>query len=266
MTKWFEILFNPGESACYAENMYGTNVYPVEQIPDNTEFYSLNPLAEHRMDCNVTAHRNFLIEIDSLPLEEQIPYIKSFAMPCSMVTFSGSKSYHFVIALEQSLPSRKAYSYVATWLHNIIKQADHSTKNPSRLTRLPGAIRSEKQVEQKLMYLGKRISLEEFASFLNKYPDCRPVERPKAVRKFEDHQRGELNKFTKWYLNGEAEVNTRNWKLFQAAIDFASCNYTLDETLDQLLEAAVACGLNQREAHSTIQSGWYRGFTGEDNE
>lgn len=157
--KFYEVLFEPGETTCFSETAFGTSVYHVDDIQNTYPnyqrlmYFSVNALHTHRFDCNVTSYRNFLIENDKIAtIPEQIALVKKIGMPFSTVTYSGGKSVHFIISLESPLPDESTYRFVADWIHNIINvglltgepdgpgdfRFDHKTKNPSRFTRVPG--------------------------------------------------------------------------------------------------------------------------------
>jgi hypothetical protein len=122
-----------------------------------------------RADCNVAQYRNFLLELDGMPLEEQEKYVRDL-VPVTSVTYSGSKSNHFIISLEQPLSGLPEYQLWARRLHKLVTKADHTTKNPSRLSRLPFRVRPETGLEQKLLHLGARIPNSELEALLPNLP------------------------------------------------------------------------------------------------
>lgn len=114
------IWFNIGENICYGSfNTTATTVfkgfpcepyleYKPNQIPFTsiTEFICCNPIlsGEHRAAKSIASLRNFVFESDSMSLEDQKTFIK-YAMkfhglPVSTAIFSGNKSIHFTISLE----------------------------------------------------------------------------------------------------------------------------------------------------------------------
>src|SRR6056297_1352497 len=107
--EFLNIFFNKGEYACFGLNVaetYYINSWEDEVNSDHInscERVSLNPLLEHRKDSNVTAFRNFMIESDTLSLAESIEHIKQSKIPVSCCVFSGNKSMHFYICLEEDL-------------------------------------------------------------------------------------------------------------------------------------------------------------------
>lgn len=182
MEKFLSLVFDPEDHTCYTQSPNGTEVgwQPLE----SDLFYCVNSLCPdkdlnptqawhradrpRRADANVIKLRNFLIEIDSMPIEEQRPYMDSLKVPYSAVVFSGSKSLHFVLSLEQPVPTYEQYMDISRRLHRLITHADHSSKNPSRLSRLPFRVRPDTGKMQELIYLGSRISLQALEAVLPK--------------------------------------------------------------------------------------------------
>lgn len=169
--QFLALLFDPDQQTCFAKDAKGWSVKSAPEPGD--VFFSINALSPicdanpteswhrhdlpRRADHNVICHRNFLIELDNMPLNQQIEYVRS-KVPVSAITFSGSKSYHFIISLEQPINSSD-YAKLANGLMRLLPAADKSTKNPSRLSRLPGVIRPETKLLQELVYLGSRLNI-----------------------------------------------------------------------------------------------------------
>ena len=178
--KFLKLLFDDGQQTCFSKEATG---YKVSRVPVSGDIFfcinALNPTTDcqpteswhrvdlpRRADCNVICFRNFLIELDSMPLEQQIAYVTS-RVPVSAITFSGKKSYHFIISLMTPLKNLEEYQQFAAGLHRLLTAADKSTKNPSRLSRLPQAVRPDTGLLQELVYLGDRI----YASDMPKFPE-----------------------------------------------------------------------------------------------
>jgi len=176
---FLKLLFQDGETTCFANSPNGTSVSHSPKPED--VFVCINALFPHkdyaptqpwhsenkprRADVNVCSLRNFLVELDSGTLEEQYRLVTS-RLPISACTFSGSKSLHFIISLEQPLATLQEYRHLATRLLKLVPEADPSCRNASRLTRLPCVIRPETGLEQKLWYVGSRIPLAELEARL----------------------------------------------------------------------------------------------------
>lgn len=176
VNKFLKTLFQPGEQTCFASTPYGVEIKSAPDISD--VFFSINSLHTSRADSNITSYRNFLLEIDSVPLPQQIELVTS-RLPVTAITFSGGKSYHFIISLKEPLPDEAAYRRVVRGLMEVVPEADKSTKNPSRLSRLPFATRPETGLIQELVYLGNRVDLAELPE---PAPYHEPKEKPKNVK------------------------------------------------------------------------------------
>lgn len=170
--KLLKVLLEPGETTCFTPNPYGTEI---KKAPaDGDLFYSINAIKANssRLDANVTSYRNFLLELDNIPLAQQISLVRD-RLPITSIVYSGGKSYHFIISLTEPLPDETAYRRTARGLMEAVPEADRTTKNPSRLSRLPGVLRPDTGNYQELIYLGSRIALAEL-------PEPAPYREPKA--------------------------------------------------------------------------------------
>jgi hypothetical protein len=171
---FLKVLFEPDEQTCFADTPYNIAL-GTTPIPGNT-FFSINPMHTSRADANVTCYRNLMLECDNMPLEQQIEYVTS-RIPVSTIVYSGGKSYHFIISLAEPCSTREEYDTLVRRIHALLPQVDPTTKNPSRFSRLPGAMRLDTGKMQDLVYKGSRISR---ATLEAKLP---PLELPKVYEK-----------------------------------------------------------------------------------
>lgn len=181
--KFLNVLFDAEQKTCFTPLPTGTKVktepspydvffsinalHPTKDLNPEREYHNEN--SPRRADHNVICYRNFLIELDGLPLEQQIDYVKS-KVPVTSIVYSGGKSYHFIISLEEPVDSEQ-YRKIAAQLHTLIPLADKSCKNPSRLSRLPDVLRKETGNMQTLVELGTRVHLQTLTSVLPLIPD-----------------------------------------------------------------------------------------------
>jgi len=102
-------------------------------------------------DADITAHRFALVESDLLPLELQLSVLARLPLPIAAIIFSGGKSYHALVKVDapDALEYRKDVSRMLALLRPL--GFDAGTGNPSRMSRLPGAMRGSEQ--QRLVYL-----------------------------------------------------------------------------------------------------------------
>ena len=182
--EFYDILFDKEEGIGYQTD-YG--------IPDTDGFYKKNRVLVHKGDqdeynfdyhfycinpihptidhepregeenkarikiANVTSFRNFAIEFDEDTLDEQKRKLRLAKPPISAIVFSGSKSLHTPIALEEGVTQEEYSAIFEAIKQTLIKydlKLDKQCSNPNRLTRAPFQIRNNTEVEQKL--LGKR--------------------------------------------------------------------------------------------------------------
>lgn len=270
-----QLMFRDGETICVSHNKYGYHSIPLENAlngitmmvspnPDR-EFekveserltlVSLNPINGFREDANVTAYRNFLVEMDYGPLAEQLAYAKKINLPYSAVVFSGSKSLHFLISLDQDLPSYEVYYLMAEWTLAIATAADQNTKNPSRQIRIPGAMREPGKQQLIVEHRGKT-SLKDFSAWLAQHPNAKP--RPPERREISGT--ADFSKLKPWVparlANGNIGAKQgRNKEWFAIACEFAIAGYSEDDTMDLLSEYFMPDrDFKEREWKTSIKS------------
>lgn len=136
------------------------SINPIKQKPEDermieniTEYYP-------RKDIYCESMRNFIFEMDDTLLEEQQALsLKNFnSKIVNRVVFSGNKSFHNRVTIDEEPESIEHYKFLWNKINEnyFLGLADTACKNPSRLTRKPGAIRNDektgfKPVEQKLI-------------------------------------------------------------------------------------------------------------------
>lgn len=170
VSRYLKVLFDEEDKTCFAANVFGVEVS--DRPAEDSEFLSINPLKGKRKDSNVTKFRNFLIEIDNLDLGQQLRVVLD-RVPVSAITYSGGKSYHFIISLDTPVTEAE-YKEITKRLHALIPEADRATKNPSRLSRLPKAVRKDTGKLQKIEYLNGRIEVKDLLARLPKVSKFTP--------------------------------------------------------------------------------------------
>lgn len=136
-----------------------SNKFKNSDIPYKSyEFEVLNELKDcrNRTDDNCIQHTRFLFEMDNVPLQEQISYLRRNKEYITRCVFSGSKSLHMILQFDDDWESTCEDNYKEIWqiINQILfdSKCDNACSNPSRLTRRPGAIRNDTKKEQKLLY------------------------------------------------------------------------------------------------------------------
>jgi len=180
-SKFYDILFNrdegigyqtdcgiPGEPGFHKKNKVIVHKGDQDEYNFNFHFYCINPIhptIDHDPQpdeelkprikiANVTSFRNFAIEFDEDSLEEQKRKLKIAKPPVSAVIFSGSKSLHTPIALEEGVTQEEysaIFEAIKVTLAKYDLKLDKQCKNANRLTRAPFEIRHNTTVEQKLL-------------------------------------------------------------------------------------------------------------------
>lgn len=241
MNNFYNVLFDLGESTCFSANPYGVQVSRVFAETEHTEqFFCINPLKSRRKDANVTAYRNFLVEFDGVPLDQQRNIVNMAKLPFSTCVFSGSKSFHFIISLETPVATIEEYKAITRRLHAYLPEMDKSTSNPSRFSRTPNAIR-ENGNRQDVMEIRTRVPNDHLLGLLP--PDTK-VELPPIDLEGKKRLRI-LTPFTNYYLNF-GEVQNRNMTLFRVACDMFKAGYSQDEILHKI------ANVNTLPIHETL--------------
>ncbi len=250
-------LFDEGEATCFSISPKGTDIHSVDTIPSTRDaFFSINPIAlgkdnmpveqwhketiGRRADCNVTSFRNFLVEMDKMPLEQQDQYISEIGMPYSTAVYSGGKSIHYIISLETPLSGAPKYKKTVERIYRAVGKnyVDISNKNPSRLSRLPGHIRLDTGKEQKLLAVKGRVPnsvLEEW--LVSRGADVLPESDWETVPRRKGHPKDFSNLFpsTRNFLMSGVQENW-NLSLFKAAADLARNGWPIDEGTEELMK------------------------------
>ena len=276
-------MFRPGETVCVSHNQYSYHSIPLGNALDGLAtlvptsdsatkrkltleqsiekidtgqliFCSLNPIKGYREDINCTAYRNFLIEVDYGPLKEQLAYIKNIGLPYSAVVFSGNKSLHFLVSLDQDLPSEDVYRLFSEWTLNVVSLADSKTKNPSRMIRIPGAYREPKK-KQILVELKGKTKLDSLVTWLNKYPNSKPAGREKRT----PSENPNFNNIKPWcvdlLVNGLKPDKGRNQQWYSIAMEFCLSGYSEDDTVGVLSQFFISDrDFKEREWKTCIRS------------
>lgn len=110
-------------------------------------------------DANVAAFRYALVECDGVPLELQLPLLAKLPIPTMAILTSGGRSYHAWVRVDADDANdyRKSVKRMLELLARF--GVDGKNSNPSRLSRLPGVVRSIGAAgdgRQRLLYLNPK--------------------------------------------------------------------------------------------------------------
>lgn len=260
--KLLNLMFRLGEGVCLSPNQFSYHSIPLENalsdqvtlVPtqesaqkrnmkweDTFEYrpssemllVALNPIQGWRSDSTVTAYRNFLVEVDTGSIPSQLEYLKKIGLPYSAIVFSGNKSLHGLVSLDQDLPSQSVYRKFSQWILNIATIADPLTKNPSRCIRIPGAYR-EPGKKQVLVEFKGPTKLIDLVNWLQLHPEAKPKEHEKRKPS------GKLNidGLKPWVadrlINGLDPNKGRNSQFFAIACEFALAGLSEYDTIEIL--------------------------------
>lgn len=274
-----KLMFREGETICVSDSKYGYHSVPLENAwkdpvtlfspnpeiqlqfvkSETLNLVALNPIKGFREDMNCTAFRNFMVEMDTGPLDQQLKYIKSSGMPYSACMFSGNKSLHFLISLDKDLPNESTWRLLAEWTLNVVPLADPATKNPSRSIRMPDALR-EGNKKQRLVEFKGTVKLEDLANWLRKWPSAKPVIREKRDIKPGEFDHMKVKGWVRHALDkGIDSSKGRNKQWYAIACEFALAGYTEDDTMTILGQYfSPDRTFKEREWKVTIKSAFKR--------
>ncbi|MCX5830533.1 MAG: hypothetical protein NT140_01330 [Deltaproteobacteria bacterium] len=114
-----------------------------------------------RGDANVKTYRYCLIEFDGLDRESQIKFYSAVKLPIRALIDSGNKSIHALVDVQVLAKVETLEQWTTEIKQNLYERlliplgVDGQCSNPSRLSRLPGHYRTEKQAWQRLLWLSK---------------------------------------------------------------------------------------------------------------
>lgn len=223
MKEFFDILFDYGEGFCTGD----AHVTEVSSWASYGAFFCINPLSLYRdygsfkkpqykhnvarrADVNVTCLRNFMFEMDELPVEDQLKIFTRSDIPFTSIVYSGGKSCHAILSVDNAQEIFDAHDqegiskYKECWRRLAAKLdleakamgyvrpagvdsfIDSTSQNPSRLSRYPEMIRKSTGVNQELKLLTKRINKDDFLGLLSLCPVVKSIEIKEDFQPSED--------------------------------------------------------------------------------
>ena len=109
-----------------------------------------------RGDKCVAAFRYAVVEFDTLPRDDQLAFWWSARLPVALLVDSGGKSIHGWVRVQGVRCATEWTRVVERHLFRHLLEplgVDRACKNESRLSRLPGHFRKEKNAWQRVLYL-----------------------------------------------------------------------------------------------------------------
>lgn len=122
----------------------------------------------YRADANVIKYKYCIIEHDHIGVKEQIDLLQKLKLPIAAMVFSGGKSIHGLIDVNKFAGKKITTKW--EW-DEVVKDDlfmdildeygfDMTCSNPTRMIRMPGMFRVEKNQWQRLIYMNiKKIAL-----------------------------------------------------------------------------------------------------------
>lgn len=129
--KWIEYFNEKGVPSSQAGGWFRPN--PVQEKGSGKDGAPTN--------ADVAAFRFLLLESDTLTIDEQIGFYAKSRLPISAVVSSGGSSAHAWMRIDAE--DAKDYADKAARIYAILEPFgfDQANKNPSRMSRMPGAVR-----------------------------------------------------------------------------------------------------------------------------
>lgn len=277
--KILTLMFRPGEGVCVSPNQFAYHCVSLERVlsgsvdlvsprhRDESDYLqcqsneltlvALNPIDGWRMDVNCTSYRNFLVELDEGDLYQQFAYIAQLGLPYSAVVFSGGKSLHFLISLDEDLADEDEYRDLARWILSVVSLADQNTKNPSRCYRIPGVMRDTGKMQRLIEFKGP-IEKSALMTWLGRFPTHKPADE---FWEYEDNSYNSSGTIPAWVqaqLDDGLDFSAgRNKKWFQVGCDFAKAGFSYEDALSYLRDYFTPeRDFTEREWRSAIKSGF----------
>lgn len=109
-------------------------------------------------NANVTQFRFALVESDTLPVPEQDTLYRKLELPIAALVHSGGRSLHAIVRVdaENYDEYRKRVDFLYNFLAKNGVDIDKQNRNPSRLSRMPGATRNGKRQYLAAVNIGRK--------------------------------------------------------------------------------------------------------------
>jgi hypothetical protein len=261
---FYNVLFDKDDKTCFSDyseigswdgtkptlaGPYKTNVEYFD-IPrfQKLEYFVINPMHTARNKNNVTKFRNFLVEIDNMSIPDQKKKIKEFLMPYSTAVYSGGKSIHFIISLEEPLRDIDEYKTMVNKIYDAMgikvdKNVDPSCKNATRFSRCPNSIRVKYNAVQHLLKVNARIPNQVLLDWLahrgiRDEDYVKKISIPEPRPENADELEADYNQKYEWVMNvcmqNDVYTDNRHRYLYKVA---SMCNWigmSTSETLSKM--------------------------------
>lgn len=144
--------------------------------PEAGAWIRFNPLdGKGVKNENVTEYRYALVESDQMEIERQYATIQELQLPVAILVHSGGRSLHAIVRIDAA--DYNEYRKRVDHLYSVCEKngfkIDSQNRNPSRLSRMPGALRNGHKQYIVASNIGKR-SYEEWKEWFDGIDDDLP--------------------------------------------------------------------------------------------
>jgi len=210
------------------ESFKETRAVPVTLVRGYPKWVCVNPIKPRhtRAAKNVETYRNFLVEFDCGSIEEQWKWIDTYGVPYATVVFSGNRSLHAVISLNDGV-TKDEYRKIARMLKLALPNADSACFEPARLTRMPCGM-------QPMVRRAKTISLAALYAWLEDKGIPKETEDLSAISHGKDLVPDKITKSTVNLLSGNTPKEDGHRVALQAAKNLMEVGYSQAEVISIL--------------------------------
>ncbi len=271
--QFLEVLFDADHiSACGWTNAGATKPKPVfpDLITDGGTKFSINPIIDNRDTKNVVQAglHSMLFEMDEtpegkrIPRDEQIRLFKSSGLPYSTMTWSGTKSVHAIVRLNETIP-KAAFKPLWEAIERVLTKhgccIDPKTALIPQISRMPESIRRDRiendegetigwtePTKQDLIDVRSRIDLKQIAEWLKVNDEKVIKPKPPVPTNWTDGSNESIADKEKWqaaynmFKKKHGEFNplatTGNWS---SLINFATICYKVDLSISSAMQLSV---------------------------
>lgn len=254
-----ELLFDSHETVCSSPTVYASHSKSQFDVSTDDAFLTVNPINGFRRVADVTSFRSFLVEVDpkgwdqlneherSRLLDWQRSYIDRSGLPVSACIFSGNKSLHYLVVLDEPFRDNEDHKFHFRWIANVLEEVDVQAGNAIAGVRVPGHTRLETGKLQRLDSIGIRIAKTDFLAFLERHPDAKPRGKTPEQRRtsqtyaYEDHdprpgEYGRLSRRALQFLECGAPQGEWHREFIFTVKDLKAQNYSIEEAEEMLTQ------------------------------
>lgn len=282
--QFLEVLFDADHiSTCGYNDAAATYPKPVfpDLIADKGVKFSINPIIDWRDGKNVVKAGlySMLFEMDKtperklIPRETQINLFKSSGLPYSTMTWSGTKSVHTIVRMEEPIPE-DIFPLLWEAIERVLTKhgccIDPATKKIPQISRMPESMRKDPipdddgnvigwtiPTKQDLIDVRERISRSELGKWLKENGESIKKPEPPKPTNWTDGGNETIEDKDKWkaaynmYKKKHGEINPRdttgNWINL---VNFATYCYKVDLSQDAAMQLSV-----NKFGHSFVGTG-----------